>query len=166
MAASMKEWFEQLEPRERLLVMIAGGLVVFTLIVMLGIRPILNQSKRGHELVADKRELLAELSDVAARLGPQRGTPQANASGTSQSLVLVIDQSTRSSGLAQHLKRNQPDGASSIRLRFEDAPFDTLIQWLQGLQNQHGISVTSANIDTAAVTGRVNCNLTLSRAGT
>lgn len=161
----MKEWFEQLEPRERLLVMIAGGLTIFALIVALGVRPIMNQSKRGHELVEDKRELLAELSEVATRLGPQRGDQQANAAGSSQSLVLVVDQSTRSSGLAQHLKRNQPDGTSSIRLRFENAPFDTLITWLQGLQNQHGISVTSANIDTAASAGRVNCNLTLGRAG-
>ncbi|MBT8444143.1 MAG: type II secretion system protein M [Gammaproteobacteria bacterium] len=161
----MKEWFDQLESRERMLVMIAGGLALFTLIVMLGVRPIMNQNKRSHELVADKRELLAELSDVAARLGPQRGGPQTGASDSSQSLVLVIDQSTRGSGLAQHLKRNQPDGTSSIRLRFENAPFDTLINWLQGLQNQHGISVTSANIDMASAAGRVNCNLTLSRAG-
>jgi general secretion pathway protein M len=161
----MKEWFEQLDPRERKLVMIAGGLVVFTLIVMLGVRPIVNQSKRSHELVADKRELLAELSDVAARLGPQQGGAQTGVANGSQSLVLVIDQSTRSSGLAQHLKRNQPDGTSSIRLRFENAPFDTLITWLQGLQNQHGIAVTSANIDTASAAGRVNCNLTLGRAG-
>jgi general secretion pathway protein M len=161
----MKEWFEQLEPRERMLVMIAGGLAVFTLIVMLGVRPVLNQSKRSHELVADKRELLAELSDVAARLGPQRGNAQTSAVSSSQSLVLVIDQSTRSSSLAQHLKRNQPDGTSSIRLRFENAPFDTLVTWLQGLQNQHGISVTSANIDTVSAAGRVNCDLTLGRAG-
>ena len=161
----MKEWFEQLERRERLLVSIAGALGVFALIVMLGVRPIMNQSKRGHERVADKRELLAELTEVAARLGPQRGAAPTNVSSTSQSLVLVIDQSTRSAGLAQYLKRNQPDGTSSIRLRFENAPFDTLVAWLQGLQNQHGISVTTANIDTAAASGRVNCNLTLGRDG-
>ncbi|MFW2403263.1 MAG: type II secretion system protein GspM [Gammaproteobacteria bacterium] len=161
----MKEWFEQLEQRERMLVMIAAGFTVFALIVILGVRPIMNQSKRSHELVADKRELLTELNDVAARLGPQRGGSQASAASSSQSLVLVIDQSTRGSGLAQYLKRNQPDGTSSIRLRFENAPFDTLITWLQGLQNQHGVSVTSANIDTASAAGRVNCNLTLGRVG-
>lgn len=160
----MKEWFEQLEKRERWLVMIAGALAVVTLIISFGIRPIVSQSKRGHELVEDKRELLAELSEVAARLGPQRGgARQPGASGSTESLVLVIDQTTRSSGLAQHLKRNQPDGADSIRLRFENASFDTLITWLNGLQNQYGMSVTTANIDAAAEPGRVNCNLTLAR---
>lgn len=161
----MREWFEQLAPRERLLVMVAGALVVVALIVSLGIRPIMNQSKRGYELVEDKRELLAELRDVAARLGPQRGGVPTPAATGNQSMVLVIDQTTRNSGLAAHLKRNQPDGTTSIRLRFENAPFDALIGWLSGLQTQHGMSVTSANIDTAAQPGRVNCNLTLDRIG-
>lgn len=161
----MREWFEQLAPRERMLVMIAGGLLVVTLIVLLAIRPVLTQSKRGHELVEDKRELLAELREVAARLGPQSGTTQSSASGNTQSLVLVVDQSTRSTGLAQYLKRNQPDGASSIRLRFENVPFDTLITWLNDLQRQQAMSVTAANIDVASEPGRVNCNLTLGRPG-
>lgn len=145
--------------------MIAGGLLVFTLIISLGIRPIINQSKRGHEMVVDKRELLTELRQVASRIGPQRSGGQAAAGGASQSLVLVVDRTTRSSGLAQFLKRNQPDGAASIRLRFENAPFDTLVTWLGDLQNQHGMSVTTANIDTSQQAGRVNCNLTLTRAG-
>jgi len=161
----MREWFVQLAPRERLLVAVAAALLVVALIVLLGIRPIVNQSKRGHELVADKRELLAELRDVAARFGPQRGGTQTVGAGGDQSMVLVIDQTTRSAGLAQFLKRNQPDGTSSIRLRFENAPFDTLISWLSGLQQQNGVSVTSANIDVAAEPGRVNCNLTLTRPG-
>jgi general secretion pathway protein M len=161
----MKEWFDQLEPRERLLVMIAGGLLIFTLIVMLGVRPILAQSDRGQKMVEDKRALLSELSEVAARLGPQRGGPKAPVATGSQSLVLVVDQTTRSSGLATHLKRNQPDGNDSIRLRFENAPFDSLVTWLASLQAQHGMAVTSANIDVASETGRVNCNLTLSRPG-
>ena len=145
--------------------MIAGGLLVFTLIISLGIRPIINQSKRGHEMVVDKRELLTELRQVASRIGPQRNGGQGAAGGASQSLVLVVDRTTRSSGLAQFLKRNQPDGAASIRLRFENAPFDTLVTWLGDLQNQHGMSVTTANIDTSQQAGRVNCNLTLTRAG-
>jgi len=160
----VKEWFEQLDVRERILVMIAGGLAVVALIVMAGIRPIVSLSERGHEMVEDKRALLAELREVAARLGPQRGSAaQPDAPSGSQSMVLVIDQTTRSSGLAPNLKRNQPDGASSIRLRFENAPFDALVTWLNDLQDRHGMSVTSANIDVAAEPGRVNCNLTLAR---
>ncbi|TDJ46318.1 MAG: type II secretion system protein M [Gammaproteobacteria bacterium] len=161
----MKEWFEQLAPRERLLVSIAGGLLIFALIVMLGVRPIMSRGERSHQLVVDKRALLTELQQVAARLGPQSGDAQPAPGGASQSLVLVVDRTTRSSGLAQYLKRNQPDGNTRIRLRFENAPFDTLITWLGDLQSQHGMSVSTANIDVSQQAGRVNCNLTLTRAG-
>jgi general secretion pathway protein M len=161
----MKEWFEQLEQRERLLVAIAGALVIIALIVLLIIRPISSRTSRGLESVDDKRALLTELEQVAQRVGPQGGSaPLANGTST-DSLVVVVDQTTRSAGLAAYLKRNQPDGADSIRLRFENAPFDTIVTWLAELQVNFSMSATSANIDMAAEPGRVNCNFTLARAG-
>jgi general secretion pathway protein M len=112
--------------------------------------------------VADQQELLDELSQLAARRGPQRGAVDAGAGGD-QSLVLVVDRTTRSQGLASYLKRNQPDGENSIRLRFEDAPFDNLLGWLVEMQSKYGVGAVSANIDGSPSTGRVSCNLVLSR---
>ena len=159
----MKDWFIKLEPREQLLVSIAAVLGVITLIVTLAIRPITNNMARGQELVADKRELLAEIERVAERIGPQRSGPATTPGTSNQSLVVIVDRSTRSNGLAPYLKRNQPDGADSIRIRFESAPFDEVITWLGVMNTQHGLVTTNANIDKAGQTGRVNCNLTLSR---
>lgn len=161
----MKEWFEQLEQRERLLVAIAGALVIIALVVILIIRPISGQTSRGLELVDEKQALLTELEQVAQRIGPQGGNASSVNTANADSLVVVVDQTTRSAGLAPYLKRNQPDGANSIRLRFENAPFDTIVEWLAELQVNFGMSATSANIDMAADPGRVNCNFTLARAG-
>jgi general secretion pathway protein M len=161
----MPEWFQKLAPRERILVSIAAVLAGITLIVTLGIRPIISNVISGHERVADKRELLFELERVAERVGPQFGTGRAESGDGNQSLVVIIDRTTRNIGLAPYLKRNQPDGANSIRLRFEDAPFDAVIEWLGVIKNRHGLMTMAANFDTASATGRVNCNLTLSRGG-
>jgi len=161
----MKEWFEQLEQRERLLVAVAGALMILALLVLLIIRPISTQTSRGRELVEDKRALLSELGQVAQRIGPQGGATSPINMTNTDSLVVVVDQTTRSTGLATYLKRNQPDGANSIRLRFENAPFDTIVEWLAELQSKFNMSATSANIDMAAEPGRVNCNLTLARTG-
>jgi len=161
----MREWFEGLEQRERLLVAIAAALTVIAVVVLLIIRPISSQTTRGQELVADKTALLTELEQVAQRIGPQGGSaPTANLTNT-DSMVVVVDQTTRNAGLASYLKRNQPDGADSIRLRFENAPFDTVVSWLADLENNYGMSATSANIDLGAGAGRINCNFTLARAG-
>jgi general secretion pathway protein M len=159
----MKDWFTQLQPRERILIGGATAFFVFALIVIFGVRPLLNGNERNRQLVADKTELLAELTQTAERLGPQTsGTPSRAANGR-QSLVVLVDQTTRQFGLSTNLKRNQPDGTDSIRLRLENAPFDELVKWLGELQNRHGLSAASANIDTAQAPGRVNCNLVLTR---
>jgi general secretion pathway protein M len=161
----MNEWFQQLAPRERMLVVVAGMLAIIAVIVTLGIRPVLNKVSRGQELVHEKQALLNDLSQVAARLGPQAGGGGAILPTDTRSLVVLVDQTTRARGLAAYLKRNQPDGASSIRVRFENVPFDTLMDWLSDLHNKLGLSTTSANIDLATEPGRVNSNLTLDRAG-
>jgi general secretion pathway protein M len=161
----MNEWFQQLVPRERMLVMAAAGLAVIALIGTLGIRPVVNRVDRGHELVQEKETLLTDLTGVAQRYGPQSGGGGAMVVTDTRSLVVIVDQTTRALGLATHLKRNQPDGASSIRLRFENVPFDSLIGWLGQLESQFGLSTKTANIDVSAEPGRVNCNLTLDRAG-
>ena len=162
----MRDWFQNLAPREQVLISIGGALVIIFLIVMLGIQPVLSKASRGRELISEKQALLTELSQVAQRIGPQSGGGQArNLASGGQSLVVVVDRTTRERGLAANLKRNQPDGDRSIRLRFENASFDTLMGWLDQLQNQYGLAITSANIDVAVGTGRVNCNLTLERTG-
>ncbi len=160
----MKEWFQQLAQREQTLVMVAGGFAVFALIIMLGVRPVWSKAARNHELIEEKQSLLSELTQVAQRIGPQTGSSTSTSAGSAQSLVVVVDRTTRERGLAAYLKRNQPDGTSSIRLRFENVPFDTLMGWLSQLQSQYSLSTTSANIDLATGPGRVNCNLTLNRA--
>jgi general secretion pathway protein M len=159
----MKEWFQKLAPRERLLVSIAAILVGITLIITLGVRPIISNAAKGHERVSDKRELLFEIERVARRIGPQNSSGKGAPVVGNQSLVVIVDRTTRSHGLAPYLKRNQPDGSSSIRLRFEGAPFDAVIEWLGIIKNQHGLITTAVNIDKSGVTGLVNCNLTLSR---
>jgi general secretion pathway protein M len=71
---------------------------------------------------------------------------------------------TRSHGLAPYLKRNEPDGTASIRLRFENAPFDDLINWLADMQATQAVTVINASADPSQDAGRVSANLQLSRA--
>jgi general secretion pathway protein M len=161
----LKEWFQKLAPREQLLVGIAAILTTITLVVTLGVRPIISNSVKGQELVSDKRELLNEIERVAALVGPQTGSSRVTPGAGNQSLVVIVDRTTRGNGLAPYLKRNQPDGANSIKLRFEGAPFDVVIAWLGNMKDQHGLLTTAANIDKSGTPGRINCNLTLSRGG-
>ncbi len=160
---SLRVWWEQLAARERLLVSVAAILLPLALIVIVGVRPLMTSTKRTVEQVADKRSLLAELEQVASRLGPQRSMAGAAGPADAQSLVVLVDQTTRSHGLAPFLKRDEPDGTAGIRLRFENVPFDGLVEWLTEMQKTYQISATAASVDPGQDAGHVSCSLQLTR---
>ena len=163
----IKDWFIQLAPRERVMVLVCGAVVVLALIWQLLINPLFTNTANLDKRVADKTAQLATLQEQAGQVWVADGTSGASAAptgGANQSIVVIIDRTTRSRQLAQYLKRNQPDGNSGVRLRFEGAPFDTLMEWLGELKNSYGMTVTSANFDESG-TGRVNCSVVIVRSG-
>jgi len=52
---------------------------------------------------------------------------------------------------------------NGIRVRLEQAEFDKLVVCLGGLQQSHGVTIESANIDRTAKPGFVNASLVLTR---
>lgn len=165
-ASDMRAWFAGLAPRERVLVSLAAALTAVALVVIGGVRPLLASRTAAASQLADRQAVLADIEKVAARFGPQSAAAGAPAQPSGESLVVLVDRTTRARGLAPYLKRNEPDGNTSIRLRFENAAFDDLAGWLAELQTSQGIGVVSASVDPGEAPGRVSANLQLSRAGT
>lgn len=164
MIERLRDWLDGLAPRERVLVLFTGAFTLAALLWLLLVQPLLLQKTRAEERLQEQQQLLAELSQLAARGGPQARAPAAD--GTAgQSLVVLIDRSVRERGLAGFLRRNQPDGQDSIRLRLENVPFDQLVEWLADLQTRYGLAAISVTIDPASERGRVDTNLVLAQAG-
>lgn len=164
-AAALREWFDKLAPRERWLVLAAGVVMLLALVYALGLRPLYASRARAAADVEQKRQLLADMDQVASRYGPQGAGSGPSVQGNGDSLVVVIDRSTRDEGLGTYLKRNQPEGATGVRLRMENVPFDALAAWLATVQAKQGLGIVSATFDPAGEPGRVNSNLVLDRAG-
>jgi len=161
--AALREWFDKLAPRERWLVLAAAAFAVFSLVFVLGLQPLYSARNRAALDVEQQRSLLNDIEKVASQFGPQGDSGPSVPSG--ESLVVMIDRSTRELGLGAYLKRNQPEGAIGVRLRLEDVPFDDLTAWLATVQTKHGLAAVSASFDPAGEPGRVNSNLVLELAG-
>ena len=162
---AIRDWFEQLKSREKLIVSVGTVVLAVALIVSLGIRPLYVNSARTAERLANKEALLAKLEQAATRLSSANRGSAGAIESASQSMVVVVDKSARSFGLGQYLTRNQPDGGTGIRLRFEGAPFDDLVTWIAEIQTRYGMTTVSASFDQAGARGRVNCSLMLDRPG-
>jgi general secretion pathway protein M len=162
--AAIRQWLDKLAPRERWLVMGGALFALLALIFAIGIRPIYRARTAAASRVAEQRSLLSDIEQVARRFGPQSAAA-ATPAGNGESLIVLIDRSTRERGLSSYLKRNQPEGSDGVRLRMENAPFDELLLWLSEVQSRQGLAAVSASFDPAGEPGRVNANLVLSPAG-
>jgi len=161
--AAIQDWFDKLSARERWLVLGAAAFALFALIYALALQPLYSARSRAALSVEQQRSLLNDIEQVARRYGPQNSAGPAVPSG--ESLVVLVDRSTRERGLGAYLKRNQPEGASGVRLRLENVPFDDLTGWLAVVQSTQGLATVSASFDPAGEPGRVNSNLVLELTG-
>ena len=154
----MKDWFETLQPRERVMIVLGGAIAVLILIWSFAWMPLRSANLNLDATLAEKYSLLAEVS----RLQPS-GAPSGPAATSAESLVLIVDQTHRAHGLGGTLSRNQPDGENGIRVAFQRVPFAQLVSWLGALRQGHGIVVVTANLDGTQQPGLLNATLVLRR---
>jgi general secretion pathway protein M len=159
----LQAWFAQLASRERIMVTACAAVSILALIWTFILQPVYIGSADLESRVKEKQAQLASLQELASQIQPGNASQSGENENRNDSIVVVIDRTTRSRQLAQYLKRNQPDG-NNVRLRFEGAPFDILVAWLGELKQNHGMTMVTANFDEAGV-GRINCSLVITRAG-
>lgn len=160
----MKAWFEGLSARERQLVMAAAVLVSYAVVHLAIIAPLWGGAARLADQLPERHALLAELRAAEAEVQSRRGQARPQAvEGAGQSLVVIIDRTSREAGLGGSLRRNQPTPDQGLRVSFEGAPFESLVRWVVDLETRYGISVESASFDAAQAPGLVNATLVLER---
>jgi len=153
----MREWYGKLAERERRFVLFGGiGAVIVILVGV--VWPLYSDIADTRQRVTAKQADLSYIKSVTPQLmaaGPGAG------SVPSGSLVVLIDSSARESGLGKSLTSSQPVGTNGLRIRLDHVPFDGLVAWLARLSQQHGVSVETADIESAGETGFVNAGLLL-----
>jgi len=161
----LKEWFASLQPRERIAVAVAAALVSVMVIYVLGLAPFYRSVNTLEASVAAKKADLAWMRSNTSELQMLAMSQPQLAAPTGESLVVLIGRTAREAGLEQSLTSQTPNGQSGIRVSLQDAAFDMLMVWLNGLQLSQGVTVESATINRAGQPGLVNVSLELNRAG-
>ena len=159
----MRNWFESLEQRERIFVIVGAAIIVVALFWAGVWMPLDKGHRDAQARVADWQRSLSVLRPLAA--APQVvDDPARPASGpSSESAVVIVDRTLRSHGLGQP-KRSQPT-PNGIRVDFENVAFDDLVLWLGDLSSQYGMEVQAGSLSAPSVAspGRINATLTLER---
>ncbi len=160
----MRDWFLDLQPRERLMVSLAAIFIVFA-VLYLGVWQPVNKGKKNLTAsINTQQRVLSLLQEAKGRI-TQPGAGMTRNVDPNQSLVVLVDTTLRNHSLYQSLKRSQPSGANGIRVEFENVAFDQLIGWLGELGMNYDLQVQSGSFSSPSNTapGRVNSTLTLER---
>lgn len=153
----LESWYASLNAREQLIVRVGviAGAALLVVGLVLRLHGVVQATEKR---LAGKRADAAYIQSVLPEL---RAAPLPAAGG--QSLVTVVDRTTRDAGLALNLKGTEPSGISGVRVRFEGASFEQLVTWLLRVQQEYGLIVQAATLEKTDNPGRVNASLTFVR---
>ena len=153
----MRAWFDNLQPRERW-ILIAGVVIAIGVLLWAGVlRPMRAQSAILQAAVEAKQRLLVDLD----RLGASSAAHPAGTQPPDQTLVVVVDSTAQAHGL--RITRSRPNGPSGVEVTLQAVPFDVLVAWLMTLHGTYAVDVESAQLSTARQQGLVNGQVSLHR---
>lgn len=163
MNQKIKQWWQALEPRERLFLRIGSALLTLLLLWAFAWLPYQQATKQLHSKIDSREQQFAELRQISAQVKNSASSGQINTLNTQpdragRSLLRLADETVRAAGLAAALKRIEPETDTRAQVWLENASFDRLIGWLESLEKNYSVSIESANISRPASAGNGTVN--------
>ena len=163
---NLRNWFESLQPRERLMVVLTSIVVVITLFYVAVWEPL----HKGLQQELEKRDnLQASLAWMQGAAQEVRALRAAGVSGQRRNdnapVSLTIEKTAASSGIKSKLGKLESSGKNAARARLDNVDFNQMILWLNTVEQNYGIAASSVNIESTDKPGIVNARISFSRDG-
>ena len=156
-------WHQSLPQRDRIMVNTTTVIIVITLFYLLAWEPIYQGLEQQQQQYKSQKNVVSWMQGAAAEVKALKRSGAKTVTSNNQPVSLIIEQSAKISGLKNNLGKLESSGKEGARAKLDTASFNQMLIWLNTLEKQHGITVTSANIERAEKTGTVNARLSFSR---
>lgn len=155
----LKQWFANLAPRERQMVL-AAATAIGLFIIYQSWTSFTDHVEKLQNRVDNQQSILTWMQQAAGEVRQLRGSASASARPKGKQLLLgLIDRSAKQNKLGSSLQKVQPEGEQGVRVWLEKAAFDSIVIWLDSLQYQHGLVITDISIDSQQTSGTVNARI-------
>ena len=159
----MKQWFNALEKREQMILIIGAVFVVFYLLYGVVYQGVVNQRQLLLKQNAAAEEKLQWVQQASQQIVALRKT--SGAGGTSvmsgKSLSQISELAAKRSGL--RITRFQPKDDNEAQVWLDRVEFSALIDFLVRLELDYGIELDDLSVNTANSPGLVNARLRFER---
>ncbi len=161
----MKQWWSGLQASERR-ILILGAVALGLILPYFAIwSPIQDDIEVLQQQVQEQQAVKRWMNQASAEVKQLGGGSVAVQPRDGRSLLAVVDQTAKRSGLGPGLKRLEPEGQAAVKVWLEQVSFDDMLRWLSSMEQKNGLAVATITIDRQDVAGRVNARLTLEMAG-
>lgn len=159
----MKSWWQNLNKRERNLVLLAAILASIALAWTLVWKPLARYHTFLQQDLQDARDIRAQMQQQRTAIARLQSSPDQQQPAQGGSLDSTVN---------HLLKQHQLDGAGTsseeqdrdtVALKLDGKPFDNLIRFLAQMESQHATHATSMTLKPAEATGLVDAQITLQR---
>ena len=159
----MKQWWESLAERERLLLSVGALVLALLLAYLFVVEPLRNELKTATAERDAKTSLFHKLQGAAAEADVLRARQvEAGTLPDGADAQSLVQQSAEAAGLKEQIKNVGSGDAGSVKLSLEQARFDTVLLWLATLRQQYGLRVEAFSATRAGEPGAADIDLTLS----
>ncbi|OAN19218.1 general secretion pathway protein GspM [Photobacterium jeanii] len=151
----MKAWWKALSLREQRLMMGAGGALLLAILYWGLWQPLAQRADMAQQRINSERQLLSWVSNKANDIISLRGSSSAGAGISDKGLNQVVNETTTRFRI--ELIRMQPR-SEAVQVWVKPVPFNTLVNWLAFLRDEHGIEAQFLDITKADQNGVVEVN--------
>jgi len=160
----LRQWFDGLAPRERLAVVAGSVAIIFALFYYALWQPLntgVADARVRVNIEAEQARWMLGVRDEAQLL--QSSDTQRSVEGRNDSLLSIVDATSRENGLGPAVRRIQPDNNDQATVTMEKANFNQVLFWLRSLQRDYGVAASQMTITRDEDDGTVQARLTLIR---
>lgn len=151
----MKAWWKSLSAREQRLVLGGGGALIIAVLYWGIWQPLANRAEMAERRLQGERQMLTWVSAKADEIISLRGNSGASGVVSNKGLNQVVNETTRRFRI--ELIRMQPR-SEAVQVWVKPLPFNTLVNWLAFLKDEHGIDAQFLDVSKADSAGMVEVN--------
>lgn len=159
----MKAWFLSLAQRERILVAVAAAVTIAAVFYLAIWEPLHKGADDLEQRIVSQRELAARMTALKTEAEALRSAGGGRVVARNDSLLSVIDRSSRDAGLSGSVQRIQPEGDNQAAVTIEGAGFNAVLRWLRELEQTYGVTADALTVSRGEEDGTIQARMTLQR---
>lgn len=158
----MKNWYQQLTNREKLLFKFGCVLILVVFLWLLVYRPVVASLEDKTSRLQLLKGQLSEMQTTANKVSGSNTVSVQSPLAEGVTFSTWLDRQLEKHELISYIRRTEPVDKSTTIVWFNNVPFDPMVDWLQKSRHQFGVFTKQMDVTvTDRSLGLVNLRITL-----